>query len=198
MKKLNTYHQQIQFTYELEKYQHILFLDVSIRRLTDGKLETTVFRKETNTDVYMNWNSHAPMQWKISTLENLVKRSIIICSYQHLLQKELDYLKKVFAEISNYPSKTVENIIKNKLDKEIVNITNEPQTNTNDNSETKLQLFLPFLGKQGTQLLSKMKKQLKKSIPSNVKTCITYEGAKLSTQFPVKDRTKFEHRHNIY
>ena len=42
-----------------------------------------------------------------------------------------------------------------------------------------------------------MKKQLKKSIPSNVKTCITYEGTKLSTQFPVKDRTTFEHRNNM-
>ena len=42
-----------------------------------------------------------------------------------------------------------------------------------------------------------MKRQLKKSIPSNVKTCIPYEGTKLSTQFPVKDGTKFEHRDNI-
>ena len=62
MKILSTYHQQIQFTYELEKYQHISFLDVSVRRLTDGKLETAAYRKEANTDVYMNWNSHAPMQ----------------------------------------------------------------------------------------------------------------------------------------
>ena len=35
IKKLNIYHQQIQFTYELEKYQRISFLDVSIRRLTN-------------------------------------------------------------------------------------------------------------------------------------------------------------------
>ena len=138
MKKLNTYHQQIQFTYEIEKYQRISFLDVSIRRLTNGKLKTTVFRKETNTDIYMNWNSHAPMQWKIGTLKNLVKRSIIICSDQHLLQIELDHLRKVFVEINDYPSKTVENIIKNELEKENVDITNEPQTNTTDNSETKL------------------------------------------------------------
>ena len=100
-------------------------------------------------------------------------------------------------QINNYPSKTVENIIKNELDKENVDITNEPQTNTTENSETKLQLFLPFSGKQGTQLLPKMKRRLKKSILSNVKTCITYEGTKLSTQFLVKDRTKFEHRYNI-
>ena len=42
-----------------------------------------------------------------------------------------------------------------------------------------------------------MKKQLKKSIPPNVKTYITYKGTKFSTKFPVKDRTKFEHRHQI-
>ena len=106
----------------------------------------------------MNWNSHAPMQWKIGTLKNLVKRSIFICSGPHLLQKELEYLGKLFLEINNYLSKTVENIIKNELEKENVGITNEPRTNSTDNSERKLQLFLPFSGKQGIQLLSKMKK----------------------------------------
>ena len=63
--------------------------------------------------------------------------------------------------------------------------------------ETKPQLFLPFSGKQGIQLLSKMKRQLKRSILSNVKTYVTCKSTKLSTQFPVKD--KFEHRqHSIF
>ena len=106
------------------------------------------------------------MQWKIGTLKNLLKRSIIICSDQHLLQKELEYLRNI-----RLPAKTFENIIKNELEKENV---------TTENSETKLQPFLPFSGKQGIQVLSKMKKQLKKTIPSNVKTFITYGGTKLS------------------
>ena len=101
----------------------------------------------------MNWKYHAPLQWKIGTLKNLVKRSIVICSGQLLLQIELDHLRMVFVEIYDYPSKTIGNI------------------------------FLPFSGKQGIQLLSKMKKQLKKRIPSNVKTCIAYKGTKLSTRF---------------
>ena len=42
-----------------------------------------------------------------------------------------------------------------------------------------------------------MEKQLKKSILSDMKTYITYECTKLSAQFPVKNRTKFKHRHNI-
>ena len=99
IKKLNTYHQQTQFTYELEKYQRISFLDVSIGRLTKERLERAVFRKETNTDTYMNWKYLAPLQWKIGTLKNLVKRSIVIFSGQHLLQIELDHLRKVFVEI---------------------------------------------------------------------------------------------------
>ena len=80
MKKLSTYHQQTQFTYELERYQRISFLDVSAGRLTNERLERGVFRKETNADTYMNWKYHAPLQWKIGTLKNLVKRSIVICS----------------------------------------------------------------------------------------------------------------------
>ena len=86
----------------------------------------------------MNWNSHAPMQWKIGTLKNLVKRSIIICSDQHLLQIELDHLRKVFVKINDYPSETVENIINNELEKKKFDFTNKPQTNTTNNSEIKL------------------------------------------------------------
>ena len=43
-------------------------------------------------------------------------------------------------------------MIKNELEEENVDFTQELQTNTTDNSETKLQLFLPFSGKQGIQL----------------------------------------------
>ena len=73
MKKLNIYLKQIQFTYELEKDQRISLLDVSIRRLANGKLKTTVFSKETYTDVYMNWNSHEPNgQWCMKKSSNRI------------------------------------------------------------------------------------------------------------------------------
>ena len=42
-----------------------------------------------------------------------------------------------------------------------------------------------------------MKRQLKRSIPSNRKTCITCDGTKLSAQFLVKERTKFERKQNV-
>ena len=66
--KLNSYHPNIQFTFELEKNKQITFLDVLVKRTVANQTETCVHRKETSTNLYLNWNSHAPMEWKIGTL----------------------------------------------------------------------------------------------------------------------------------
>ena len=49
MSKLSSYNKQTQFTYKPGK--RILFLDISICRVDNGKLLTTAFRKETNTNL---------------------------------------------------------------------------------------------------------------------------------------------------
>ena len=81
--------------------------------------------------------------------------------------------------------------------KMVILLANQTKSNTTSNNKTKIQSVILFYGKQGVQLLSKMKKQLKKKIPLTMKVCIIYAEIKLSTQFPVKDRTKVEHRYNV-
>ena len=83
--KLNLYHPNIQFTFKLEKSKQITFLDVLIKRTAANQIEICVHRKETSTDLYINWNAHAPMEWKIGTLRNLVKRAKTVCSTTMLL-----------------------------------------------------------------------------------------------------------------
>ena len=48
-----------------------------------------------------------------------------------------------------------------------------------------------------TFTLPRRQKIFNKHLPNNVKTQVTFTGQKLSTQFNVKDRTKFEHKHDI-
>ena len=60
---LNKFHQNIKFTYEVEHNGKISFLDDLLMRW-NGKLETTTFGKETNSDIYLHWQSVAPMTWK--------------------------------------------------------------------------------------------------------------------------------------
>ena len=55
--------------------------------------------------------------------------------------------------------------------------------------EEKIQVLVPYSGKQGHQLLSKTKKQLIRTLPD--------DKTKLSTKFPVKNKTDFQHKHNV-
>lgn len=43
-----------------------------------------------------------------------------------------------------------------------------------------------------------MTKELKKRLLPKVKTSITYQGKKVSTQLSVKHKTKFEHQNNLF
>ena len=82
------------------------FLDVLVKRTAENQIETCVHRKETNTDLYINCNSHAPMDCKIGTLRNLVKRAKTVCSTTMLLHQDIEHLKAVFTGINEYPIKT--------------------------------------------------------------------------------------------
>ena len=53
---LSSFHQNIEFTYELEEDGKINFLDVMLIR-TNGTLQTTIYRKSTHNCVYLHWNS---------------------------------------------------------------------------------------------------------------------------------------------
>ena len=56
---INSIDQHIQFTCEEQKEDgSIPFLDVLVTPNEDGSLNSTVFRKPTHTDLYLQWDSH--------------------------------------------------------------------------------------------------------------------------------------------
>ena len=71
---LNSFDTNIKFTYELEHAGKLPFLHVLLCR-KGKKIYTTVYRKATNNDVYLNWNAFAPISWKRSTLKALIERA---------------------------------------------------------------------------------------------------------------------------
>ena len=92
-------------------------------------------------------------------------------------------MRKVFTENNDYSLKVVNHIIDQELSQ---SLEVEAMETKNRNTEQKIQIFVPFCGKQRHQLLSKMKKQLKRTLPDDIKTIISYKSTKLSTKFPVK------------
>ena len=64
--KLNSIEPTIQFTIETEVEGTLPFLDTMVTHHVDGSLTTSVFRKKTHTDRYLDFNSHHPLVHKIA------------------------------------------------------------------------------------------------------------------------------------
>ena len=73
-------------------------------------LLTHQFIGNQQTDIYINWHSHSPLQWKETTANILIQMTIKICSDKTFLDEELDIIKQNLCEVSNYPRKFVQNI----------------------------------------------------------------------------------------
>ena len=60
-----------------------------------------------------------------------------------------------------------------------------------------VQLNLPYGGERGQQLMQKLQKNIKNTFKGKVQLRTTYTPCKLGSRFPVKDKTKLEHQHNV-
>ena len=64
---LNTIHENVKFTYELEHNKQLAFLDVDLDNST-GNIELSVLRKPTHTELYNKWESLAPLTYKTNLI----------------------------------------------------------------------------------------------------------------------------------
>ena len=93
----------------------MVFLDVCANRINKNEMETSGYRKATNTNIYIHWYSHDSSNWKTGTLRNLTKKANLISSSKLLLRNEIDYIRKVFTENNDYRLKVVNLIIDQEL-----------------------------------------------------------------------------------
>ena len=63
---LNSFHDNIKFTYEQENNNRLPFLDVLFIR-DDEKINTTVFRNDMYNDLHLDWDSFSRISWKRGT-----------------------------------------------------------------------------------------------------------------------------------
>ena len=90
---LNTRHENIEFTSEVEKNERLSFLDVEIKRNNNG-FETSVYRKPTFTGLTTKFTSFTPLQFKRNLVVTLVYRAFQISSSYFSFHKEISFLRK--------------------------------------------------------------------------------------------------------
>ena len=93
---LNSIEPSIQFTVEQENNKKIPFLDVLLTREMDESITTSVYRKQSNTDAYLNFDSNHPTAHKEAVVRTLLLRARTHTSNTALKEKEE---KKVFQDL---------------------------------------------------------------------------------------------------
>ena len=92
---LNQQNQHIQFTRELSTDGSLPFLDVCVHVEDDATLKTTVYRKPTHTDQYLNWKSNHPLEHKRSVVRTLYNRASSHCTKPEDEVKEKSHVQQV-------------------------------------------------------------------------------------------------------
>ena len=155
---LNSKHNNIKFTVELENNNSLPFLDILLTR--DGnQISTSVFRKPTFTGLGTNFLSFIPEQFKINSIQTLLFRAYNISSNWQLFHKEIEFLKTYFLT-NGYPPnifyKTLRNFLNN-----LHNKTSLPK----ENKPTIRYICLPYYGLLSFHIRKNLNKILKSGYP---------------------------------
>ena len=104
LQHINSVDPSILFTTEEAKQDGSMpFLDTLVTPQEDGTLTTSVYRKPTHIDLYLQWDSHHNLACKYSVINTLTHRAKAVCSNSQAAWKELKHLHEVLYECK-YPA----------------------------------------------------------------------------------------------
>ena len=131
LQHINSIHPSIQFTHELEDGDRCLpFLDVLLYRSEDGSVSTSVYRKPTHTDRYLDFVSHHPIMHKAAVVKTLFSRADTISSCALKLHEEHAHIVCAL----HYP------------DQFVSHVRSRSSPRPTDDSHTKKRVVIPYVG----------------------------------------------------
>ena len=95
---LNSVHERVQFTREMEEDRSIAFLDVYITRLEDGSLSTRVYRKPSNTNIGLKAHSCQDPQTAVASFKGEICRASRLCSSPTQVIQEVKFALDLFED----------------------------------------------------------------------------------------------------
>ena len=148
LEHINSIDESIQFTAENTKADGSMpFLDTLVIPQSDGSLMTTVYRRPTHTDQYLQWDSHHAISTKYSVISTLYHRVKAVCSNQQQLHEEEEDLQKVLTRCK-YIELAI-NRMKSKINAPITSNNNnnskKKSTNSNISNTKRNYIFVPYV-----------------------------------------------------
>ncbi|CAF3431518.1 unnamed protein product [Rotaria socialis] len=165
LERINKWHKNIRFAKEEEIDGKLAFLDVLvIRDNTTNKYVTTVYRKPTNTNLYLLYDSNQCRKYKLGLIRTLVIRILLICSTITHKDNELTLMKHTL-KTNGYPDHLIRRgICEGEV---IVNKINNKKNNQQQKTQTKQNIYftLTYYGLESTILARRIKHIIQKFMP---------------------------------
>ena len=175
---MNTKHDSITFTEELENNNKLPFLDVLVTRTDDGFV-TDLYRKNTFSGVFTNFFSFLPIQFKASLVSTLLFRCQQLTSSSQKFHEEVMRLRSILAK-NSYPLEFVDQCVNAFLNKKYKRPVHTVEKRTE-------MIVLPYLGKLSLEIRNRLKKYVNKHV-SNCKLLVIFRSQRrLSSMFRYKD-----------
>ena len=157
----NTQHRNIKFTLEHETSDCISFLDVLVTRNEEGTIETSMYRKETFSGLYMKFDSFVPHHFKKNLISGLLNRAWKICSSYELFYRGLNIIKEILMS-NGFPVRFLNRHIRNFLDTKHINIS---KSYVYGPEKRPIFLSLPYCGENSVKLSRQLNRLLAKLAP---------------------------------
>ena len=106
----------IKFTNEEMQLRKLPFLDVKLIANPDGSIRLQVYRKETHTDQYLMFDSHHPVEHKLSVIRTLLDRKDRIVTEEEDKVEEEKHVKSVLKQCK-YPDWAIQKVERQLKDK---------------------------------------------------------------------------------
>ena len=104
--KMNTIHPNLQFTLERPNDNKLPLLDTEIKKIKN-QLQTSVYRKPTDTNLIMQYTSTCPKAWKLGLINFHLNRALKISSNFLTFKEELFKIKNLLLK-NQYPKQLIE------------------------------------------------------------------------------------------
>ena len=188
-KYINSRHENMTFTFEIEKNNSLAFLDVLVTR--EGTFCTSLYRKPTFSGLYSNFESFMPDSYKKGLIFTLLHRAFVLCCSWNKFHMEVEFLKDIFRK-NLFPEHFTDRCIKSFLDK--IFILKDVVTTV---PKKELRICLPFLGKQSLELRTKLCKFVSTHYPQCKLQVIFNSNNRLRNFFNFKDKIPYSVRSHI-
>ena len=190
LKYMNTRHDNIDFTHEIEIDDRLAFLDVLVTREESG-LITSIYRKPTFSGLYTNFNSFISDKYKTGLIYCLLFRIFTLTVDWAKFHEEVRYLRDIFRK-NQYPEHYFDRCLKFFLNNKL-----NPDTSKKIEKQ-KLIISLPFVGKYSNDLKKKLSSFASSHLKPEFKITVVWSSCRsIRSFFSFKDRLPLHLRSKI-